>query len=200
MAKASDTPIGRKTVAASIDVVCPRLVMTCTMIRPTTSSIMAALVSTTPSRLSVRPLVLRTVKVVPSDVEQSAAPAANACKASMLSRPCKTYDNAIGALMPIIATVAERYRFARRVVRFVDKPPVIVVSSMDLVVQPRPRTFIYYQYQPEIPKLHDAVLYRARQPVRSGRSIGDADKYLADETAVDDTIKNPVDGIEQQQE
>lgn len=76
-----------------------------------------------PSLLWVSPLVVNTVKVVPSDVEQSAAPAANACNEEMWSKHCSTKENAIGALMPTEATVVERRRFALSVLKFVDNPP-----------------------------------------------------------------------------
>ena len=56
----------------------PRLEMTCTITRPTTSSIIAALVSTTPNLVDDSPLDARTVKVVPKLVEHKAAPAAKA--------------------------------------------------------------------------------------------------------------------------
>jgi hypothetical protein len=49
-----------------------------TITRPTTSSIIAALVRTVPSLVPVRPLALRMVNVVPKLVEHNAAPAANA--------------------------------------------------------------------------------------------------------------------------
>ena len=55
------------------------------MARPITSSIMAALVSTTPKRVVVSPLVLRIVKVVPRLVEHKAAPAENACREVVLA-------------------------------------------------------------------------------------------------------------------
>jgi hypothetical protein len=78
-AKAIDTSIGLITVIAeNEDAVDPSLEITETMTRPTTSSIMAALVRTVPSRVFVRPLVPRMVKVVPRLVEHSAAPAAKA--------------------------------------------------------------------------------------------------------------------------
>lgn len=46
---------------------------------PTTSSIIAALVRTTPILVVLKPLVCMTVKVVPKLVEHNAAPAAKAC-------------------------------------------------------------------------------------------------------------------------
>jgi hypothetical protein len=63
--------------------------MTCTITKPTTSSIMAALVSTTPRREEERPLALSTVKVVPRLVEQRAAPAAKAWRGVAPRRGCR---------------------------------------------------------------------------------------------------------------
>lgn len=76
-AKATETRIGRTTVI-QLKLLPPRLEMTWTMTRPTTSSIIAALVRTTPRREVASPLELRTVNVVPRLVEHSAAPAAKA--------------------------------------------------------------------------------------------------------------------------
>lgn len=77
-AKATDTATGLMTVTAVKDVELPRFEITCTMMRPATSSIMAALAKTTPNRLCVRPHVVSMLNVVPSDVEHNAAPAAKA--------------------------------------------------------------------------------------------------------------------------
>ena len=75
--KATDTKIGRRTVTTDNDAPGePRLEITWIMTNPTTSSSIAALVSTTPRRVAVNLLERRTAKVVPRLVEQSAAPAA----------------------------------------------------------------------------------------------------------------------------
>src|SRR5690349_11530185 len=79
IAKARETRTGRSMVTAPMSPLWPpRSEMTCTMIRPTTSSIMAALERTTPSLVWDSPLEARTVKVVPRLVEHNAAPAAKA--------------------------------------------------------------------------------------------------------------------------
>lgn len=101
----------------------PRLDMIWTMIRPTTSSIIAALVNTTPKRLSVRPLVARTVKVVPSDVEHSAAPAANACTGESGRSPRRTKDRLMGAAMPVRATAEDKNRLAFKAFKLLEMPP-----------------------------------------------------------------------------
>lgn len=76
-ANATETKRGGTIVVAVIEVrVWPMLDMTWTSTKPTTSSIIAALVSTTPSLDCVKPLVPRTANVVPKLVEQSEAPAA----------------------------------------------------------------------------------------------------------------------------
>jgi hypothetical protein len=77
-AKTMETRTGRTTVMA-LKSAPPRFEMTCTITKPTTSSIIAALVRTTPRREAERPLEPRTVNVVPRLVEHNAAPAAKAC-------------------------------------------------------------------------------------------------------------------------
>jgi hypothetical protein len=129
-AKAIETPIGRTTVTALKELAPPRFEMTCTMIRPITSSIIAALVRMTPRRLSVNPLVDRVVKVVPRDVEQSAAPAANAWRGVALRREIRIKERAIGAETPVAATRLESARLERRVRRFVESPPVRKARSI----------------------------------------------------------------------
>jgi hypothetical protein len=122
-AKANDTNTGRMTVISVKVEFEPRLEMICTMIKPTTSSIMAALVSTTPSRLSERPLVARTVNVVPNDVEQSAAPAAKACTGVIGRNPSRAKDKPTGVAMPVMATAEDRKRLALRALKSLDRPP-----------------------------------------------------------------------------
>jgi hypothetical protein len=127
--KASETKIGRTTDAVLKDVkASPRLEITWTMTRPTTSSIIAALVSMTPNRVSVKPLALSTVKVVPRLVEHSAAPAANACKGDASSSFWRVKDRAIGSSIPVTATAIERKRFALRAENDVHRPPVAILT------------------------------------------------------------------------
>lgn len=99
------------------------------MIKPTTSSIIAALVSTTPKRLSVRPLVARTVNVVPSDVEHNAAPAANACTGERGRTPMRTKDRPIGAAIPVRATAVERKRLAFKAFKLLEMPPINMLAG-----------------------------------------------------------------------
>src|SRR6187200_1262223 len=94
------------------------------MTRPITSSIMAALVRTTPSLDEDSPLEARTVNVVPRLVEQSAAPAANACRGVAPVKPWREKERAIGTSMPVIATAEESRRLAFKDLKEVDKPPV----------------------------------------------------------------------------
>ena len=73
------TPTGRKIVPIpTLPPLTPSSDTICTMIRPTISSSIAAVVRTVPSLVVTRLQVLRTAKVVPRLVEQRAAPAANA--------------------------------------------------------------------------------------------------------------------------
>ena len=102
----------------------PRLEMIGTMIRPKTSSIIAAVVRTTPKRVFVKSLVVRMVKVVPRLVEQSADPAANACSAVALTSPLRQNERAIGMLIPVKATAVDIMRLALTAEKEVDRPPV----------------------------------------------------------------------------
>jgi hypothetical protein len=99
------------------------------MTSPITSSIIAALVRTTPSLDCAKPLVLSTVKVVPRLVEDNAAPAAKHCSgvASITDRRMK--ESPMGKLIPVIATQRDNKRLALREGRDVDKPPASVSAT-----------------------------------------------------------------------
>lgn len=130
-AKASETRTGRTTVAGAISTSPPpppRLDMIWTMTRPTTSSIMAAVLRTLPSRVDARPLVLSTVKVVPRLVEHRAAPAAKHCRYDAPAAGTNAKDRAMGAAMPVSATHADSSRLAFMVEREVERPPVFSES------------------------------------------------------------------------
>lgn len=77
------------------------------------------------------PLVLRTVKVVPRLVEQSAAPAAKACRGVALERDCRVKERAIGKPIPVAATATERKMFAFRERKFVSRPPVLQIPNFN---------------------------------------------------------------------
>lgn len=132
-AKAIDTNTGLMTVISVNEEPAPRLEMIWTMINPTMSSIMAALVSTTPKRLSVSPLVESTVNVVPSDVEHSAAPAAKACTGESGKRPRRTKERPMGAAIPVRATAEDKNRFALRAFRLLEMPPVSMSAEKSRV-------------------------------------------------------------------
>jgi hypothetical protein len=121
-ANARETRIGRTTVTGLM-LPPPRFDMTWTITRPTTSSIMAALVKTTPSREDDNPLAASTVKVVPRLVEQSAAPAAKAWRGVAPRSPRREKESAIGRAMPVTATAEERRRLALRDLKEVERPP-----------------------------------------------------------------------------
>lgn len=93
------------------------------MARPTTSSSIAAEVSTTPSLVVVRPVVPRTVKVVPKLVEHKAAPAANACRGVAPANPWRANDRPIGTQIPVSATAIDRVMLALRDWKDVERPP-----------------------------------------------------------------------------
>ena len=109
VANARDTKMGRITVMAlKEEAELPRLEMTCTIIKPTTSSSIAALDKMIPRRLPDKPLVVRIVKVVPSEVEHSAAPAAKAWRDVMSSSFFRVKDRAMGETIPVRATRTDR--------------------------------------------------------------------------------------------
>jgi len=101
----------------------PRCDITWTKTRPTTSSIMAALVRTVPSLVVVSPLVRSIVNVVPRLVEQRAAPAANACRGVADTRILSENENSMGNTIPVIATVAEGTMLAFNDAKEVERPP-----------------------------------------------------------------------------
>lgn len=103
----------------------PNFEMTCTNISPTTSSIMAALARITPSLDFVKPLVPRTVNIVPRLVELSEAPAAKHCKGVALVSLIRTNDSPIGILIPVVATATASQILALRDFKEVDKPPSV---------------------------------------------------------------------------
>ena len=71
----------------------------------------------------MRPLVARTVNVVPRDVEHSAAPAANACTGESGRRPRRTNEMPIGAAIPVRATAEDKKRFAFKAFKLLEMPP-----------------------------------------------------------------------------
>ena len=88
--KAVLTSIGRATAAVVTEAVfAPMLDMICTSTSPTTSSMTAAPVSMIPSRVFERPLVFKSVNVVPRLVEHSAAPAVKEPRDVVSARGCR---------------------------------------------------------------------------------------------------------------
>ncbi|KAL2042906.1 hypothetical protein N7G274_004666 [Stereocaulon virgatum] len=83
----------------------------CTMIRPTTSSSIAAVVRTVPSCVVVKPLVLSTVNVVPKLVDDSAAPAAKAYNSVAFARAKMQNEKGIGKQMPAKGTATDMTKF-----------------------------------------------------------------------------------------
>lgn len=101
----------------------PRFDITWTRTSPTTSSSIAALVSTVPRRDAVNPLAPRIENVVPKLVAQRAAPAANDWRGvADISSP-RTNEKPIGNAMPVRATATERIKFAFREANEVERPP-----------------------------------------------------------------------------
>ena len=152
-----ETNTGRMTVISLNDEPAPRLDMIWTMINPTTSSIIAALVSTTPKRLSVSPLVARTVNVVPKDVEHSAAPAANACTGESGRRPRRTKEMPIGAAIPVRATAEDKKRFAFKAFKLLEMPPESILADVARSVERMLvlLTFIHNEDQPQVTQLNN---------------------------------------------
>ena len=93
------------------------------MTRPTTSSSIAALVVTVPSRVAIKFVVDRIVKVVPRLVALRAAPAVKACKEFADANSLRIKDKPIGTPIPVTATQREITRFAFIDLIDVDSPP-----------------------------------------------------------------------------
>jgi hypothetical protein len=93
--------------------------------RPTTSSIIAALVRTVPRRVRARPEEVRIEKVVPRLVAERAAPAAKHWSGVVPgTRVVSAKERAMGRRMPVAATAVESGRLWRSGVREVERPPV----------------------------------------------------------------------------
>ena len=118
----------------------PSAVTMLTMTRPTTSSIMAAPIRTTPTRVFCRPADDIIANVVPRDVEHSEAPAENAAKGLGYAVPAlvgngrtrRINDNAIGINNPTVAIDIDIYALLRSNVRSVLRPP-----SKTRLIKPR---------------------------------------------------------------
>lgn len=101
----------------------PKLEITWTMTRPTTSSIMAALVSTTPSLELIRPVERSTVKVVPKLVEHKAAPAAKDWRGVASLSSWRMNESPTGTLIPVTAMHEDKKKLALRAFKDVESPP-----------------------------------------------------------------------------
>lgn len=88
-----------------------------------TSSIMAALVSTTPSLEFIKPVERSTVNVVPRLVEHKAAPAAKDWRGVALLSSWRMNESPTGTLMPVMAMHEDRKKLALRAFREVESPP-----------------------------------------------------------------------------
>ena len=106
----------------------PRFEIIWTITNPITSSIMAALPSTTPSRVLASSVVERMVNVVPMLVDDSAAPAANAWREVAASRCMWIKERPMGTPTPVTATRAEKMKFDFIWEKDVDRPPLFVSS------------------------------------------------------------------------
>lgn len=93
------------------------------MIKPTTSSIMAADVNTTPRRVEESPLVPKMVNVVSRLVEHNAAPAANACNDDVPIMGKRKNDSPMGTAMPMAATPTDKNKLAFKDLNEVASPP-----------------------------------------------------------------------------
>ena len=124
MRSTTDTQIGRAMVCASTAP--PIDATTVTMTRPTTSSIMAAVTRTVPSLVVVSFAADRIAKVVPSEVDERDAPAANAVRDDTfvdVNRGMRMKDKAIGNPIPVIATSMDGMSVSLSNSRFVVRPP-----------------------------------------------------------------------------
>jgi hypothetical protein len=134
------------------------------MTRPTTSSIIAAVVKTVPRRVADKPLVLRTVKVVPRLVEHSAAPAAKACTGVAPTSVRRTKERAMGKAIPVIATATERNKLAFREEKLVSRPPCLHISTHTLEGCRR-ITFVDKQDESQITELNHRIFDVETEPL-----------------------------------
>jgi len=124
---ANETPIGRAIVSALISP--PRAAIILTITRPTTSSSMAAVTSTAPTLVEVNWAVERIANVVPSEVEESAAPAAKALSLLTsvdVNKGIRSNERAIGARIPVNATRIDGPKVCFRRCKSVVRPPVAI--------------------------------------------------------------------------
>lgn len=117
---------------------------------PTTSSIIAALVRTTPILVVLKPLDCMTVKVVPKLVEHNAAPAAKACNDVAFASNSRIYDNPIGRAIPVTATPEERARLAFKDLNEVVSPPGLGQYTLKQSKGSVKMTFVDQQKQAKI--------------------------------------------------
>lgn len=140
---------------------------------PTTSSIIAALVRTTPIRVVIRPDADMMAKVVPRLVEHKAAPAAKAWMGDALFSLIKTYDNPIGSATPVRATPLDKNRFAFKDLKDVSSPPRLV-SSRSKILLSSSLTFVDEQQQTQIPQIDNKLLRIPSDPLPTRRAPSNA--------------------------
>jgi hypothetical protein len=128
----TDTPIGRIIVPALTvwfsDT--PIVDIILTMTRPTTSSSIAAVTKTVPTLVEVNLAADRTANVVPKDVEQSEAPAANAASLLIVAENIgmSKNDKAMGSKMPVHATRIASSKVCLSKTKSMPRPPVVSIA------------------------------------------------------------------------
>src|SRR5271154_1192435 len=136
----TDTQIGRAMVCAFTSP--PIDATTVTMTRPTTSSIMAAVTRTVPSLVAESFAADRIAKVVPSEVDERDAPAANAVRDDTfvdVNSGMRMKDKAIGNPIPVIATSMDGMSVSLSNSRFVVRPP----AKLEPIFVAHSNTFIH---------------------------------------------------------
>jgi hypothetical protein len=127
--KPIEAPSGRTTISAVIPLASDEITFTIT--KPTTSSSIAAAITTVLIRVVDNCVAESIAKVVPKDVDEEAAPAAKALSrviSSGRNKGIRRNDRAIGSNMPVIATRADGIIRVLSRLRSVFRPP----SSFDL--------------------------------------------------------------------
>lgn len=124
---AIETPIGLAIAPASISP--PSCEITLTNTSPITSSIIAAVTSTVPSLVVFNLTDARIANVVPSDVDDNAAPAAKAVKLDVPGiSGIRINDNPIGKQIPVNATNIAGANICFNIFKSVVRPPTSILE------------------------------------------------------------------------
>jgi hypothetical protein len=99
--------------------------MTLTIMKPTTSSSIAAVTRTVPALVLISFSRNRIAHIIPNEVDDSAAPDAIAVRLSIVEIGIRRNDRRKGKMTPVAATRTEGMKFCLSNLNSVLKPPVI---------------------------------------------------------------------------